>query len=62
MTKLNSQRNFKIGDKVRVKRGLGMVSGKRGTIIYIGNKKALINFPYDDIREIYFEDLELLRR
>jgi len=53
---------LKVGSKVRVKKGLGMVSGKTGTILRIRDGKALVDMPYYDIREIFVEDLELVCR
>ncbi len=52
------KQTFHLGEKVKVKKGLGIISGKTGYIIKITNEKALINFPYYDIREIYLKDLE----
>jgi len=48
--------------KVRVKAGLGMVSGWEGHIIEIQGDKALVDFPYADIRWISLEDLEIVKK
>ena len=53
---------MKVGDKVRVKMGLGTISGKTGYIIEIDGDKALVDFPYYDIRTIYIEDLEIIKQ
>jgi len=39
-----------------VKSGLGMISGHTGYIIAINGEKAVVDFPYYDIKEIYLED------
>jgi len=59
---MDSKIKLKVGDKVRVKAGLGIVSGWEGYIIEIRGNKAWVDFPYVDIRWIFLEDLELVRR
>jgi len=53
---------LKIGDKVKVKSGLGMISGHTGYIIAINGEKAVVDFPYYDIKEIYLEDLTKIKK